>query len=278
MKNRRVFRIALLMAIFAVTGLWSLMLAAQTKVEGVITGRSGSQIILRTVENPKLMVSLTDSTDVAQFEGALKVRNKKMSMAALVPGLPIKVEGDYDAQNQLVAQKIRFKGNDLQQAQAIQAGISETQDQAQQNKEATERNKQGIDATNNRISGLDEYTVLGEVTVYFGNGKTKVDPKYDPQLVALAEKALQVKGYMIEIKGFASTSGSAELNQRLSDDRAANVTAIMISKGKVPLTNMLAPGALGETSQVEGKAGTDTEAANRRVVVRVLQNKGIAGM
>src|SRR5947209_9408964 len=239
MKNRRVFRITLLMAL-AVTGLWSLTLAAQTKVEGVITGRSGSQIVLRTVENPKLMVSLTDSTDVAQVEGALKVRNKKMSMAALVPGLPIKVEGDYDAQNQLVAQKIRFKGNDLQQAQAIQAGISETQRQAQENKEATERNKQGIDATNNRISGLDEYTVLGEVTVYFGNGKTKVDPKYDPQLVALAQKALQVKGYMIEIKGFASTSGSAELNQRLSDDRAANVTAIMISKGKVPLTNMLA--------------------------------------
>jgi len=277
MKNRRVFRITLLMAL-AVTGLWSLTLAAQTKVEGVITGRSGSQIVLRTVENPKLMVSLTDSTDVAQVEGALKVRNKKMSMAALVPGLPIKVEGDYDAQNQLVAQKIRFKGNDLQQAQAIQAGISETQRQAQENKEATERNKQGIDATNNRISGLDEYTVLGEVTVYFGNGKTKVDPKYDPQLVALAQKALQVKGYMIEIKGFASTSGSAELNQRLSDDRAANVTAIMISKGKVPLTNMLAPGALGEMSQVEGKAGADTEAANRRVVVRVLQNKGIAGM
>ena len=218
-----------------------------------------------------LTISLTDSTDVAQFEGALKLRNKKMSMAALVPGLPIKVEGDYDAQNQLVAKKIRFKGNDLQQAQAIQAGIAETQQQAQQNKEA-------IRATNDRISGLDEYSVLGEVTVYFGNGKTTVDAKYHPQLVALAEKARQFKGYMIEVKGFASSSGSAELNQRLSDDRAANVTAVMISKGKIPLTNMLAPGALGETSQVEATGGADTEAANRRIVVKVLQNKGIAGM
>ena len=257
--------------------LCSSVVAAQTKAEGVIAGRNGSQIVLRTAENPKLIVLLTDSTDVAQVEGALKVRKKEMSMAALIPGLPILVEGDYDAQNQLVAKTVRFKGNDLQQAQAIQAGIAETQQQAQQNKEATEQNKAAVEATNTRISKLDEYTVLDEVTVYFGNGKTKVDPKYNAQLVALAEKAKTTNGYMIQVKGFASASGSAELNQKLSDERAANVTAILITQGKVPLTNMLAPGAMGESGQVEGK-GSDSEAENRRVVVKVLQNKGIAGM
>jgi len=57
---------------------------------------------------------LTDYTDVAQVVGALKARKKDMSMAALVPGLPIQVEGNMNADNQLVATKIRFKGNDLQ--------------------------------------------------------------------------------------------------------------------------------------------------------------------
>jgi len=266
------------------SGLASSTVAAQTKVEGVIAGRSGSEIVLRTAENPKLIVLLADSTDVAQVQGALKVRKKEMSMAALIPGLPVVVEGDYNAQNQLLAKTVRFKGNDLQQAQAIQAGVAETQQQAQENKEATERNKEAteqnkaaVEATNERISKLDEYTVLDEVTIYFGNGKTKVDAKYNPQLTALAEKAKKVNGYMIQVKGFASTSGSTELNQKLSDELAANVTAILITQGKVPLTNILAPGAMGEAVQVEPK-GSDSEAENRRVVVKVLQNKGISGM
>ena len=270
---------------------------AQSKVEGIIAGRSGSEIILRSADNPKLIVLLTDSTDVAQLEGLLKARKKSMSMAALIPGLPIQVEGAPDAQGHIVAWKVRFKGNDLQQAQAIQAGVSETQQQAQLNKEAAERNRlateqnklaaeqnrlaaernrQGIEAANTRISNLDEYTVLDELIVYFGNGKTKVAPTYNAQLVALAQKAKKVNAYMIQVKGFASASGAAELNQKLSDDRAANVTVILITHGKVPLTNMLAPGAMGEHAQVEPK-GLDSDAENRRVVVKVLQNKGIAG-
>lgn len=263
--------------IVVVSALFGASLSAQTKVEGVIAGRNGAQVVLRTTENPKLIVLLTDDTDVGQVEGMLKVRKKEMSMAALIPGLPIRVEGEYDNQGQLVAKTVRFKGNDLEQAQAIQAGIAETQQQAQANKEATEKNKAGIEATNARIENLDDYTVLDEVTVYFGNGKTAVDPKYNTQLAALAEKAKQTSGYMVEVQGHASSSGSAELNQKLSDERAANVTAILLTQGKVPLTNMLAPAALGEMSQVESDNGQDSEAANRRVVVKVLQNKGIGG-
>ena len=108
--------------------------AQSTKLEDrVIKGRNGSEIFLQTADSPKVVVLLTDSTDVAQVVGALKARNKKMSMAALIPGLPIQMEGTYNAQNQMVASKIRFKGNDLEQAQAIQAGLSETQQQSQQN-------------------------------------------------------------------------------------------------------------------------------------------------
>jgi OOP family OmpA-OmpF porin len=81
-----------------------------------VKGRSGSEIILQTADSPKAIVLLTDSTDVAQVVGAFKARDKKMSMAALIPGLPVQVEGAYNAQNQLVAKTIRFKGNDLDQA------------------------------------------------------------------------------------------------------------------------------------------------------------------
>jgi outer membrane protein OmpA-like peptidoglycan-associated protein len=268
------------------------IVSAQTKVEGVIKGRDGPKIILQTADLPKLIVLLTDSTDVAQVQGALKVRKKQMSMAALVPGLPIKVEGTYDAQDQLVAKTVRFKGNDLEQAQAIQAGLHETQAQAQQNKEELEKqnealteqqkqieaNKAAIAANTARFGQLDDYYIWDEVTVLFGNGKVKVGPQYIPQLIALAEKAKTVNGYLIQVKGYASASGSASLNQKLSEDRANNVTNILLQQGHVPLTNTLAPGAMGESRQIEKDKTADGEAANRRVVVRVLQNKGIAGI
>jgi transposase len=96
-------------------------------------------------------------------------------------------------------------------------------------------------------------------------------------MLTLAEKAKGINGYVIQVKGYASASGSTALNQKLSEERANNVTSILLQQGHVPLTNMLAPGAMGESEQVGKDKTTDTEAENRRVVVRILQNKGIAG-
>ena len=119
--NRSILRTisiaALLVALIALST--TAGFAQSAKVEGIIKGRSGSQVILQTADSPKVVVLLTDTTDVAQVEGALKARNKKMSMAALIPGLPIQVEGSYNAKNEMVASKIRFKGDDFEQAQAI---------------------------------------------------------------------------------------------------------------------------------------------------------------
>jgi outer membrane protein OmpA-like peptidoglycan-associated protein len=276
------------------------IVTAQTaKVEGLIQGRSGDTMILKTSESPNLIaVLLTDSTDVAQVQGVFKARKKDMSMAALIPGLAVKVEGTYNAQKELVATKVRFKGNDLERAQAIDAGMHETKAQTQQNQEELEKqkaaleqqqaqlaehhakiaaNKAAIDAAVTRFGQLDDYYIFDELTVYFGNGQVKVDPKYNSQLMALIEKAKTIEGYMIEVKGFASASGSAAMNQKLSEDRANAVTNILIQQGRVPLTRMLAPGAMGESEQVGNAKSTESEAENRRVVVRVLQNKAIAG-
>jgi len=290
-----------------ISTLLPLTLAAQetVKVEGLIKGRSGDLVILQTRENPDLVVELTEGTDVGQVQGMLKARNKQMSMAALIPGLSIKVEGNYH-DGQLIAQKVRFKGNDLKQAEAIEAGMHETKLQAQQNQEELEKhkaeldaqklalkqqeakvaanqaaiaaNKANIDAAVARFGQLDDYYILDEVTVYFANGKVKVDPKYPPQLLALAEKAKTINGYMIEVKGYASSTGNAASNQKLSEDRANNVTNILLQQGKTPLTRMLAPGAMGESEQVGNAKTPEGEAENRRVVVRVLQNKAIAGV
>ena len=280
--------------------------AESTKVQGIIKSRSGPDIILNTSQDPNMVVMLTDSTDVGQVEGLLKARSKRMSMAALIPGLAVSVEGDTNDQNVLVATKVRFKGNDLKQAKAIQAGMHDTNVQVQQNQdelarqnaelkaqnEALEKhqeaiaanqakiaaNKAAVDAAIARFGQLDDYYIMDEVTVLFGNGKTKVDPKYASQLTTLAQNASKVEGYMIEVKGYASAVGSAQVNQKLSQERAQNVSDILLQQGKVPLTRMLAPGAMGESDQVGTDKTVEGQAQNRRVVVRVLQNKAIAGV
>jgi len=280
--------------------------AQSTKVEGLIKSRSGDTMILQVSGSPNLTVVLTDSTQVGQVQGVLQARRKQMSMAALIPGLAVKVEGTYNDQNQLVAKSVSFKGNDLEQAEAIQAGMHETKTQAQKNEAELEKqnaelkaqnaalqqqqaqlneqqakiaaNKAAIDAAVARFGQLDDYYIFDELTVYFGNGQTKVDPKYTPQLLALAEKATTINGYVIEVKGYASSVGSVGLNQQLSEDRADAVTNILVQQGHIPLTRMLAPGAMGETHQIGNDKTAEGQAENRRVVVRVLQNKGIAGI
>jgi outer membrane protein OmpA-like peptidoglycan-associated protein len=264
----RVFSAAAAIVVLAGAGI--VAVAQQTEAEGIIKARSGELLTLQNKDNTESTVLLNDSTDVGQAQGMLKARHKEMSMAALIPGLPIKVKGVLNDQNQLVAQTIRFKGDDLKQAQAIQAGMHETNQKVAANNAA-------INDAIARFGQLDDYYIFDEVTVLFPNGKTKVDPKYIPQLQALAQKAQGIQGYMIEVKGYASATGNADKNQALSEDRADNVTHILIQQGKVPMTRMLAPGAMGQSEQVADNKTKEGQSENRRVVVRVLQNKAIAG-
>ena len=52
--------------------------------------------------------------------------------------------------------------------------------------------------------------------------------------------------------------GSASLNQELSEDRANNVTQFLQQQGHIPLTNILAPGAMGESRQIGNDLGDYT--------------------
>ena len=277
----------------------AIALAQSTKVEGIIKARNGEMMTLQTADAASVVVLLTDTTQVGQVQGVFKARRKEMSMAALIPGLEVKVEGTYNDQSQLVAKSVSFKGNDLEQAQKIEAGMHEVRVQAQQNQMELEKqnialekqnialqqqqqqiaaNKAAIDAAVARFGQLDDYYILDEVTVYFANGKVAVDSSYVPQLLALAEKAKTINGYVIEVKGYASAVGSVALNQQLSEDRADAVANILIQQGQIPLTRMLAPGAMGESHQVGNDTTAEGQRENRRVVVRVLQNKAIAGV
>jgi len=274
-------------------------LAESTKVEGIIVGRSGSEIIVEYMQETELAFLLDDGTKVSQTGGLFKARRTDKSMAALIPGLKVKVEGEYNQDRKLVATSVKFSGGDLQEAQLAEASSRQHRKETEQHKAELEKqsaalkvqneqlqlheeelaaHKARVEAAAARFGDMDDYYILDQVTVYFANGKVKVDPKYETSLLELAKMAKDVQGYVIEVTGYASSTGNTEVNQQLSEDRANNVTNILLQKANLPLTRILAPGAMGESRQVNNDKSAEGQAENRRVVVRVLQNKAIAGI
>ncbi len=307
MNRSRIIRIAFAVAvIFAAVVLICGTAAAQSaQVQGVINGRSGDTMTVQSPGVGNTVVVLTDNTDVEDVSGIFHARRKEMGLTALVPGLQVQVKGPYNAQNQLVADTVKFNGKNLQTATDIQAGVTpvEQQEQQQQQEEAKQeaqihkeqaqlhqeqqeqaqhaaeiaKEQAAIAAVNKRFGELGDYNIWDKVTVLFGNDKVTVDPQYYPQLQALCQKSKTVTGYVIQVKGYASKVGSAALNQKLSQERAANVTDYLDQQCHIPLTNILAPGAMGTSRQVAPDTTVEGQAENRRVVVLLLQNKGIAG-
>ncbi|HEY1743175.1 MAG TPA: OmpA family protein [Granulicella sp.] len=269
-------------------------------------------MLVRTGDSPKLTVLLSDSTQTTEKGGFLGLDRKHPAIVDLVPGLAVKVEGSYDGDHQLVARKVTFSRNAMNTARQIDAGlnpvnqqVAAAQDQLRsdrkdidQTQQDTAKNSQDIDATkqglastttdtannkqaigqaNQRFTTLDQYEDKGSVTVNFANGRSTVSKKDKDQLTDFVKSAANTPGYMIEVQGYASSVGSAALNQRLSSERADAVLAIIQQTGVVPMTRILAPAAMGTTNPVSGDHTRSAQAQNRRVVVTIVVNKGITG-
>src|ERR1700739_2811540 len=113
--------------------------------------------------------------------------------------------------------------------------------------------------------------------VRFASGQTAISAADQEALKNLAHNAVNLTGYIIQVKGFADSSGNAAMNQKLSMDRAQNVIAFLLQNCNVPVRHIIAPGAMGEAAPVASNETTAGRAENRRVEVKVLLNKGLAG-
>ena len=286
--------------------------AQKATVEGFVIGRSGEQMAIKTPDSPRLTVILSDNTPATEKGGFLGMSHKNLGIAALVPGLSVKVEGDYNPDHQLVAKKVVFSRTSLSTAKAVESGlypvnaevagvkdqqrtdrkdIEQTQQDTAKNSqdidttkqalaatnEATAGNTTAIGGTNQRIGTLDQFETKDSLTVNFANGRATVSKKDKDQLADFVKAVADTPGSMIEVEGYASTSGSAVLNQRLSEERADAVLAIIQQTGAVPMTRILAPAAMGTTNQVATEHTRSAQAENRRVVVTIVVNKGITG-
>jgi OmpA-OmpF porin, OOP family len=280
-------------------------------VKGMITSRTGETLIVKTGEGTTTVV-LTDDTTTKDDKGLFGLDKQHMSNVVLIPGLKVDIDGSTDDAGRFLAKTITVDGDDLETAEMIQAGLHPTAEQVAANvqaleahsgqlathdvqlaaqKENIETNQQNIGANKQQIEqniknieentqrfiALSEYDVKGQATVNFEVGSTKISAKDQIELKELANTATRLKGYIIEVAGYADSTGDAAMNTKLSEDRAKAVVTYLMQNGEVPVRHIVAPGAMGEYGAAapnETKAG---RAENRRVEVKVLVNKGIAG-
>jgi outer membrane protein OmpA-like peptidoglycan-associated protein len=163
------------------------------------------------------------------------------------------------------------------QLAAHKENIETNQQNISSNKQQIEENIKNIDENTQRFMALSEYDVKGQATVNFEVGSSKVSAKDQIELKELANSATRLTGYIVEVTGYADSSGSAAMNTKLSEDRAKAVVTYLMQQGAVPMRHIVAPGAMGEYGAAAPNETKSGRAENRRVEVKVLVNKGIAG-
>jgi OmpA-OmpF porin, OOP family len=283
----------------------------ETKVQGMISGRTGETLIVNTSQG-KVTVVLAGDTRVKDNTGLFGLDRTEMAPTVLIPGLKVSVDGTSQSGGHVLAKTITVDGDDLESSQMIEAGLQPTADQVvehekqlldhqksigankeniaansaniETNQQQIAAHKQKIDknmadtqANTQRFTALADYSTKGEATVKFNSGSSQISAADMEQLKQLAQTAKGLTGYIIEVTGYADSTGKAEMNTKLSEARAKAVITALMQQGGVPVRHIVAPGAMGEygsSAPNETKAG---RAENRRVEVKVLVNKGISG-
>jgi len=288
--NRRLHNLVLLAALACLLGPLGLaQVKAGQKVEtkGLILTRDGETMTVDSRDMGKLAVVINDSTNVQTPKGLF--RHHDMDLTALVPGLYISLKGTGDANGQVVADKVGFNKDDLRTAQQAHAAMTATKGQVAQNQQDIAENQKGISknaenigtnkadiqAAQKRFDDLTEFDLKKDVTVNFATGKSDIPDDAKQQLTALAKEASSLKGFLVEISGYASTSGTADRNQELSEDRAENVTDFLHQQG-IPLRRIVNPAAMGTANPVAGNETEEDRLKNQRVEVKLLVNRGLA--
>jgi outer membrane protein OmpA-like peptidoglycan-associated protein len=281
------------------------------KVTGVIQSRSGDLVTVKDKKSgDKSVISLTDSTKVERKKD-FRLRRADMDMTALVPGLTVEAEGVGNDKGQLDAKKIEFDPDvfaievaEEKQIQANQAAAQNAQstanagvnaagqaqtsaNQAQASADAAGQtavmvgavavqNADAVQLVNQRVSDLADYQTIGEADVFFKTGGTTLSDADKAALTKLASDAAAIQNYMIEVAGYASTTGTKAENLKLSDERAGAVANYLRDSANVPMRRILLPAGYGATHPAVSNQSAEGRDINQRVDVKVIVNKGIA--
>jgi len=284
------------------------------KVRGVIIKRDADNFIMRDLTGGEVKVSLTNVTKVEEKKSNPFRRGRNYGTTSLLRGLSVEVEGRGDGSGTLVAEKVKMRDYELVAAQTADSLVTPVEGrvgEAEGRLSQAEANAQrlsgqleelaaisnaarggakaaqdtadvavaGVNATNQRIdtlvSSLDDYVPKQAIMVNFKAGSFKLLPEAMTALDEIATQAKTEKAYVIEITGFASSEGKAELNKQLSQNRADAVVRYLADNHMIPLRRIVTPHGYGTLNPVAENTTREGREQNRRVEVKILVNKGL---
>lgn len=243
------------------------------KVAGIITARKGSRLQITADDGTVTMVTLHPETEIRSRGGFLGIGNKTFDQKALSNGMPVTIKTSQYGEG-LVANEVRFTADDRRIASMIRGGTSQ---QFGEQGEAITKNAAATEALRGRLGDIDKYNVLNTSNVYFDTGKATLTPQYKAELCTAAQTADANENSLLLVLGYADITGSQELNQTLSEKRAAAVVNHLQQVCKWKPYRMLTPTGMATADPAADNATAAGRAQNRRVSVNVLVSKALDG-
>src|SRR5437763_5721345 len=279
------------------------------KVKGVGTRRHAVNFTVRDINGVDTVVRLSDRTSVKSSGGFLR-SGTNYGQTNILRGLNLEVDGRGGSNGELNAEKIRFNETDLRTARAVESRATPLEERATASEgrlSEVEQNAQklsgqldelaavsnaarggakaaqatadaaiaGVNATNERISALDDYSPQETTAVNFRTGSAVLLPDAKTKLDEIATKALNAKAYVVEVTGHADATGNANFNRQLSQRRADAVIRYLVEQHKIPLRRIITPYGFGATEPIADNKTREGRLQNRRVEVKILVNKGL---
>jgi OOP family OmpA-OmpF porin len=160
-------------------------------------------------------------------------------------------------------------------ANTARGGAKAAQETADQALAAAKAASADIQATNDRISQIDNYEARQNIAVNFKVNSAVLTDEAKAALDEIAAQSKNEKGYLIQVTGFASADGTEARNRALSERRAEAVRRYLAENHDIPLHRMINPFGYGELKPVADNTTRDGRKQNRRVEVAILVNKGL---
>jgi len=282
------------------------------KAQGVVSSRTGDSFKVRDPAGNETSVLLTPATKVSSHNRGLKGK-KDYPVTYIMRGLRLQAQGTGDADGNLVAEWVRFDEQDLRSAQALEQTDELAQENLARAKVAEENARvmagqiaentalateaaakaqaaqnqadaafKAAALANNRINGLDDYETIRTIPVLFKVNSSIIDATArqtidDAAAWAKGEKAKgNTNGWLVEVVGFADTSGKSAKNRSLSERRSKAVIQYLVGVHNLDLRRLVQPFGYGDSKPVADNKTAAGRAKNRRVEIKILQNKGIA--